>query len=902
LLFQGFAVEVSRGTGLQPVGLVIFQMIYFPRFERSTWSVRVLGAALLSAGVLSISAAKADPVCNPAVYVSGDLSCTNSGTFTAAPGHDGMDTNAFGGNATATNSGTLNASGGSVTGMSTSSDTGNATARNSGTINVTGAFITGMSTQTGNGVATSNNSGVINVLGTTSGNNFGISTFSNTNATTNNNSTGTINVSGGQNNRGIVTEAGFGSTTQFGVQAAEAAPPAGPVTAVTNNAGTINVIGNSSTGISTTIGIVGPGGTATTNNGGQVNVTGVNSVGIGTNAEVAGTHPETLFAGLPVLGNAVTTNSGTVNVNGAVNTNPLPPDAPLPPTNIICGIGCGSGTIGISTIASGNAITYNSGSVNVTAYTATGIFTQSANGNAVTVNNGVVSVVGTNTFVNGGGGATGFGTAPPGFSVGIANTAFNGGSVVYNAGVISVTGPNNVGVYISSNSTSVLINSGIISAPGGIAVEFAPVVNDPAVLTLLPGSFITGAINLIGPGDFVNMFAGNQNLTFNTLTGVNVSGNVPFVVLGNRLVSVDPTGFAVTDRSLMDFTRAISATLGGRVNEAWSNGSAGSMRALGFAGYDDSPSRFEDTFSRVMGYAKSPDGALVFKNPTATSPDGTTVWAKGFYGQHIQQADGAFGPLLHNVTNFYGGALGADKLIQPDLRLGGFVGGGETRTTIDFNMGKVNADIGFGGIYGRKDFGAAFVDFALLGGHTDNHTTRNINNNLVANGLEVATAGFGGWFVSPEVAAGYRYAIGPNWTVTPAGHLRYLAASYDGFTETGSTANLTVGNRSVQNLEERIDLTLTRNWLSDMGRLQLGLTGGGLGQQRTGGDNVNAILLGQALAFATPGKSSITGGYVGGSVDWRMRNGFGVFGATEYTKYSDSSSTITGKAGVRYGW
>jgi len=27
-----------------------------------------------------------------------------------------------------------------------------------------------------------------------------------------------------------------------------------------------------------------------------------------------------------------------------------------------------------------------------------------------------------------------------------------------------------------------------------------------------------------------------------------------------------------------------------------------------------------------------------------------------------------------------------------------------------------------------------------------------------------------------------------------------------------------------------------------------------------------------------------------------------VFGATEYTKYSDSSSTVTGKAGVRYGW
>jgi outer membrane autotransporter protein len=302
-----------------------------------------------------------------------------------------------------------------------------------------------------------------------------------------------------------------------------------------------------------------------------------------------------------------------------------------------------------------------------------------------------------------------------------------------------------------------------------------------------------------------------------------------------------------------------------------------------------------------MGYAKSPDSTVVFKNPTATSPDGTTVWAKGFFGQHIQQAEGQFGPVLHNVTNFYGGALGADRLMRPDLRVGGFVGGGETRTTIDFNMGKVNSDIGFAGVYGRKEIGAAFVDFALLGGHTDNHTTRNINNNLL-NALEVATAGFGGWFVSPEVAAGYRYAFGPNLTVTPAGHLRYLAASYDGYSETGSTSNLTAGSRSVQNLEERVDVTLTRTWLWDTNRVQFGVTGGALGQQRVGGDNINAILLGQALAFATPGRSSVTGGYVSTSVDWKMRNGFAVFGGTEYTKYSDSSSTITGKAGVRYGW
>jgi hypothetical protein len=33
-----------------------------------------------------------------------------------------------------------------------------------------------------------------------------------------------------------------------------------------------------------------------------------------------------------------------------------------------------------------------------------------------------------------------------------------------------------------------------------------------------------------------------------------------------------------------------------------------------------------------------------------------------------------------------------------------------------------------------------------------------------------------------------------------------------------------------------------------------------------------------------------------------MRNGFSVFAAAEYTAMSDSSNTVTGKAGLRYGF
>ncbi len=873
-----------------------------PFGHRSSFSslakIARFGAALLPALLLPLAAATATPFpltpspgCVPSPYTSGDLTCTNTGTITSS-GVDGIDAPANHGNATTVNSGTVN-TGGAPFGILTSTDIGNATTTNSGTVNINGSSATGILTQvTGTGNATTNNYGTVNVTtllqaGSNPGfgsfffsSNFGIQTSTVTgNATTNND--GTVNVSGPGNNFGIFTTTNFGFVTQFGASIAVATSPS---PATTNNSGSVNVSGDFSTGIFTATDF----GPATTNNRGNVNVAGIGSVGIYTTTSITGTAPATVFGTAVGGGDAATINSGNVTVDGTLITSPFA----LPSEGAVAFSASGSNT-GILTIAGfGNATTVNSGRVSVTGFDNIGIWTTTNTGNATTINSGTISVVGTDV------GVPSVCNGSCGSSIGIQTNAFNGNVTVINSGTVSVSGPNNIGILLSSSGSSLLVNSGTISAPGGIAVQFANPL-DPATLTLLPGSFIVGAINMIGAGDTVNVNAGNQNLTFNTLAGVTVTGNVPFIVSGNRIVSVDPTGFAVTDRSLMDFTRAVSATLGGRASDAAASGGAGTGSALGFAAYDDLASRFDDAFAQVMGYAKAPDNAVVFKNPTMTSPDGTTVWAKGFYGRRTQQADG---PVLRNVTNFYGGAIGADRLVRPDWRLGGFVGGGAINTSIDLNSGGGASDIVFAGLYGRKDFGPAFVDFALLGGHTGNRTTRNINNNLLANGLEIATASFGGWFFSPEIAAGYRYDFIPGWTLTPAARLRYLVANYDGFTETGSTANLTAGDRTLQNAEERADLTLTRTLLSDAGRFQLGLTAGVLGQQRTGSGNVNAILLGQALAFATPGKSSIGGGYAGASLDWRTRSGVSLFAAAEYTAMSDSSNTVTGKAGLRYGF
>ena len=46
----------------------------------------------------------------------------------------------------------------------------------------------------------------------------------------------------------------------------------------------------------------------------------------------------------------------------------------------------------------------------------------------------------------------------------------------------------------------------------------------------------------------------------------------------------------------------------------------------------------------------------------------------------------------------YGGMIGADLPARADLRFGGFIGGGQTRSDIDLNTGATNSDLIFGGI------------------------------------------------------------------------------------------------------------------------------------------------------------------------------------------------------------
>jgi hypothetical protein len=379
-----------------------------------------------------------------------------------------------------------------------------------------------------------------------------------------------------------------------------------------------------------------------------------------------------------------------------------------------------------------------------------------------------------------------------------------------------------------------------------------------------------------------------------------VNGPDPFVVSGNRAVAIDPTPFGLADRNLMDFTRGISGILDTLGGSAAPNGPLSSA----FAPVDSIAARVDDafaTFPGIPGLAYAGDDAVVFKNPTMVTSDGRVVWARGFGGERVQHADGV--ALVGAQTTFLGGAVGFDVVARPDLRLGLFAGGGESRMSLDGNLGFTNADTAFGGLYGRwgfTSFGAAsFLDFSLHGGVSTNATSRTINNNTLPGGIEIATASYTGSYISPDLKYGVNLPLWTQYTLTPSVSLRYVAGFFGAYTESGTTAPLTVASRTIQDLEERGELKLTRALPVGSDLLLASVHVGVIGLERDGDTTVNAALLGVNLPFVTPGRSAVGGVVGGGGFEWRTREGVSIFGAAEAIGFSDQSTVIGARGGIR---
>jgi len=277
------------------------------------------------------------------------------------------------------------------------------------------------------------------------------------------------------------------------------------------------------------------------------------------------------------------------------------------------------------------------------------------------------------------------------------------------------------------------------------------------------------------------------------------------------------------------------------------------------------------------------------------------VWTGGFGGTRTQDATAE---TLRASSTVWGGLLGIDRQVRSDLLLGAFVGGGTGRLTAGGNSQSINTDYIVGGAYGRFDWASHFLDFTVQGGSTENKSTRLVMSNLAlnSNGLENATARYNGWFVSPELTYGMRYALPNGNTLTPFARVRYLAGIFDGYSEQGSGQNLSVGGRTLQDVEERGELELSKTANFGINTIRTSVHGGVIALQRLGDTNINGVLIGQGFTFAAPGKDSTVGAVAGGGFDVTIDKRVSLFGAAEGTMMSDKSHTVTGKAGMRVGF
>jgi hypothetical protein len=566
--------------------------------------------------------------------------------------------------------------------------------------------------------------------------------------------------------------------------------------------------------------------------------------------------------------------------------------------------------------------------------TITGVVANGVNGNTVTVTNsgtitganngiGVLTATVTNS-----GTITGTGIAGINIAVAVTNSGtitgalvgLQGGSgtplIVTNSGAISGTGTTGVNADgatvtnsgtisggsfgISTTAPSSVTNSGTIIGPSA-AIRF----NDdgvarPDTLTVLPGARFGGLVDFGGGADTVNFAPGSWVLNtanFNAgLSTINTGGNA-FLVTPNQIVVADLSGFGAMNRAVMDITGWISSVLPDSPVFAPAPGGGSSA----FAAIDRTASPIDDAFASfpadAMGYLpKKAPKAPIFKAGTVAYSDGSSVWAKAFGGRREQDTKGAF---FGSVTTGYGGALGYERRITPDLSLGGFVGASANKTDLKLNAGGSDTNAAFAGLYGRRTFGASFLDLSLIGGRLDNISTRNINGGLA---MEAAHASYGGWFINPALMLGHRFALAGDLTLTPAFKARYVAVQFDGYTENGSTANLTVGSRNLRALEERGELTLAgTRYLSNSNRITWRATAGVLGQQRSGDATVAIAFLGQNVVAATPDRANVTGVFGGAGLDWQFGQTV-LFAAAELTSTNDSTKTFSAKGGGRVTW
>jgi autotransporter-like protein len=624
-----------------------------------------------------------------------------------------------------------------------------------------------------------------------------------------------------------VTEDGSIETTGVSVHGVSAT---GPDNAVTNH-GTISTQGNSGIAIYNY-----DSDNSAISNSGVISTEGAASTAIynfnSDNSAITNTGTITTEGAGAAAIRGVDSDNSTINNSGVISTE-------------------GDGATGIGSFGSDNSAISNSGSISTIAADTHAIQNEQTT-NAVITNTGSLSTMGANAF---------------------AIFDFNSNnSAIINSGAISSEAPGGLGIVIYQSNYSTAINSGVISTEGLGAAGVTVLESTNAAATNMDTILTEGE-----GANGMSIVRSENSSVLNTgaiRTKAQYSGGI--VSRSNVNSAVTNSGLVVSERSyafymqdvdgvlnllapsyiggMFGFVEAptVSITTGPSHSVLWTlddNMIGGDPNISGavpwfydastkqFATYD--PSAFAGSLD-ALG-----DMTNMLSQVARAGLDGERLWITGFGGRTDHDGDAM---TLGRDVQQLGVAIGLNGIAVAGFDWGVMAGylnsqlDAASRWTQSYD---IEGEGFFAGLNGKQTLGGFTVDLGVTGGRADYDQSRFVNDNLaLTNGLTLgkswATSSYAGWFVSPEIGVSTQLATLGSWTFTPAARLRYAGQWLDGFAESGSNSDATVGDRAIGMIEASGELQAAKT----VGDATVSARVGYLSRISTGDEAASVTMLG----------------------------------------------------------
>ncbi|AWM02445.1 autotransporter outer membrane beta-barrel domain-containing protein [Bradyrhizobium amphicarpaeae] len=479
-----------------------------------------------------------------------------------------------------------------------------------------------------------------------------------------------------------------------------------------------------------------------------------------------------------------------------------------------------------------------------------------------------------------------------------------------NAGLTNVTGAaaDLGGATVRANFSSSTLQKKytILNATGGLGgttFNSAVVSNMPTVSATLsydPNNVFLNVNVNFAQGGGLNV---NQQNVANTLTNFfNTTGGIPAA-----FAALSPAGLTAASGELGTgiIQSAINAdgqflnlmldpTVVGR-----SGGFAKAGSVAQFAASDDVASYASmrpATAREREAYAMATKAPLLSSQPSSR----WSVWTAG-YGGSAEVGGNATVGSQDLTARVWGGAAGADYRLSVDTLVGFALGGGGLNYSLANAMGSGSADLFQAGVYGRHNFGPAYVSAALAYGWHDVTTNR-----IVApGGFDQLQGRFKADTFSARFEGGYRFTT-PLIGITPYAAAQVTNFNLPNYSEAslngGGLFALNYASQSLTDTRSELGLRTDKSYAMQNGVLTL------RGRAAWAHD-YNPGRAVTALFQTLPGTSFVVNGarvdadsaLVGASAEMKWLSGFSIAGTFD-GEFSGNVTSYSGKGVFKYSW